>query len=296
MIAGRIVKQCCREGDTVRNGQVLVELESDELKASEERAQAAIEKTRADMRVYVSAIEGAKANLAGADADIDDASAEVEKARAAMEEKKLELDRYEALYQRQIVAKATYDVAKTAYATAVADYRSTAAKLAATQAKKNAAGAQLNTARNQLKAAEADLKASEADLGVIKAKLEQTIIASPVSGTIVFKAQEAGETVSPGATILTLVDLSNLYVRIDVEETLVGAMTLGQPVTIHVEGPPKQVFQGKIIEIGRYAEFATQKDITRGRQDVQTFKVKIDVNNPTGYLKPGMTVKVEIPL
>jgi HlyD family secretion protein len=42
MIAGRIVKQCCREGDTVRNGQVLVELESDELKASEERAQAAV--------------------------------------------------------------------------------------------------------------------------------------------------------------------------------------------------------------------------------------------------------------
>ena len=82
MITGRILKECCREGDIVQHGQVLIELESDELRASMEQALAGIEKSKADIDVYASAIETARANAASAVADIEDAAAEVEKARA----------------------------------------------------------------------------------------------------------------------------------------------------------------------------------------------------------------------
>jgi hypothetical protein len=55
------------------------------------------------------------------------------------------------------------------------------------------------------------------------------------------------------------------------------------------------VFKGKVSELGRYAEFATQRDVTRGRQDIKTFRVKINIEDSAGLLKPGMTVEVEIP-
>jgi len=56
-----------------------------------------------------------------------------------------------------------------------------------------------------------------------------------------------------------------------------------------------KAFRGKVSEIGRYAEFATQRDVTRGRQDIKTFRVKIKIDDKEGILKPGMTVSVEIP-
>jgi HlyD family secretion protein len=294
MIAGRILKECCREGDTVQQGQVLLELESEELKASMAQALTGIEKSKAELKVCASAIETARANAASVAADIEDAAAEVEKARVKMEEAKRELDRYSELYKKRIFARANYDVALTAYKTAVADHRSSAAKLAATKSKKSAADAQLQTAENQLTADQAGLKESEANLSVSQAKLKQTVITSPISGTIVFKALEAGETVSPGVTILTIVDLNHLYVRVDVEETRIGRIVLNQAATIQTEGAPARIFSGKVSKIGRYAEFATQKDVTRGRQDIKTFKIKIDVEDSGGFLKPGMTVEVEM--
>ena len=63
---------------------------------------------------------------------------------------------------------------------------------------------------------------------------------------------------------------------------------------IRTEGESKRVFKGRVSEIGRYAEFATQRDVLRGRQDIKTFRVKIDIDDPAGILKPGMTVEAEI--
>jgi HlyD family secretion protein len=66
--------------------------------------------------------------------------------------------------------------------------------------------------------------------------------------------------------------------------------------SVTAEGLPGRVFKGKISEIGRYAEFATQRDVVRGREDIKTFRVKVRVEDPDGLLKPGMTVEVAIPV
>jgi HlyD family secretion protein len=91
------------------------------------------------------------------------------------------------------------------------------------------------------------------------------------------------------------VDTDNLYLRVDVEETLIGVVVLGGKAFITADGIPHKVFEGKVSEIGRYAEFATQRDVTRGRQDIKTFKIKIRLTDPQGVLKPGMTTEVKIP-
>lgn len=295
MVPGRILKECCKEGDAVREGDTVIELESDDLRASVEQALAGVEKAKAEVRVSESAIEGSKANLISADADIRNAEAEVEKARAQMEEAKREMDRLNALFKEGIIPKASLDVAVTNHDTAVANHASSKAELTAASSKRDAAAAQLRTAESQLNSAKAGLKQAEANLSYSQAKLAETVIKSPISGTVVFKALEKGETVSPGVTVLTIVDLNNLYVRVDLEETVIGSVALNSEAMIRTEEVPGRVFTGKVSEIGRYAEFATQRDVTRGRQDIKTFKVRIAVEDSGGFLKPGMTVEVEIP-
>ena len=295
-VPGRILKECCKEGQTVTQGMTVVELESDDVKASLDQARAGLEKANAEVRVAESAIESAKANIRSAEADVGNAEADIDRARAQMEEAKREAERLNTLFNQQIIPKASLDVAVTNYETAVASYKASKAKLGAAVSKKDAAVAQLKTAENQRTSATASLKQSEANVSYSQAKLAETVIKSPVSGTVVFKALEQGETVSPGTTILTIVDLNNLYVRVDLEETMISSITLNSEAIIRADGAPDRMFKGKISEIGGYAEFATQRDVTRGRQDIKTFKVKIALEETGGLLKPGMTVSVEIPV
>lgn len=296
MIPGTIVKENFVEGDTVEQGEVIVELESAELRSELQQAKATLQKARADVDVERALIETATANADAAEADIENAEAEIERAKADLEEKRTERDRNQALFDQGIGTKSDLDVAVTAYNSALATLRAAQANAASARSRKNAATAQLTSARNQLKAAHAQAEVAEASVAVAQAKLDYTVIRSPIAGTVVYKALEQGETANPGVTILTLVDMQSLYVRVDIDQTNVTQITLGQPAEIRVQGYPDRVFHGVVAEIGSYAEFATQKDVTRGRQDIKTFKVRIDVTDANGLLKPGMTVIVDIPV
>jgi len=294
-VQGRISEICCDEGDSVKEGQVAVRLESNDLRASVEQASAAVSGAQADVRSAAAGIETAKANVRNTEAGIKSAEADLEKARVEAEEAKRERDRAEELFRKEFIARSSYDQAVASYDSAVAAERASAAKLNAASAGRNAAAAELDASISQLNASRARQKEAEAALAYSRAKFDDTTIYSPVSGAIVFKSLEKGETVNPGSVILTVVALSDLYVRADIEETLVGAVALGSDALVTLESMPGKVFRGKVSEVGRYAEFATQRDVTRGRQDIKTFRVKIKVGDNGGILKPGMTVSVEIP-
>lgn len=294
-IAGRITEVCCNEGDRVQAGQAVIRLDSEDLKAAVEEARAGLRRAKAALMVGESSINYAKAYLDSARDDIQTAQADADKAKAQMADAEKKLQRSRALHARKFISQEALDTAVTAYAASAADDASAKAKLAAARAKKVAAAAQLDSAEKQLQAAAADLGQAEATLSYNQAKLADATITSPIAGTVVFKALEKGETVSPGVTVLTIDDLNNLYARVDIDETLVGAIALGSEASLTGEGSPGRVFKGRVSEIGRYAEFATQTDVTGGRQDIKTFRVKIAVDDPTGFLKPGMTVEVEIP-
>jgi HlyD family secretion protein len=219
----------------------------------------------------------------------------VEKAGAQMAEAERKLNRYRGLLAEEVISQDALDGVQTARAAAVADYEAAKSRLAATEGKKTAAEAQLRTAEKQLRLAMADLEQANATLSYNQAKLADATITTPISGTVVFKAMERGETVSPGVTILTIDDLENIYARVDIDETLVDEVVLGSDAALSTPGNPGKVFKGRVSEIGRYAEFATEKDVKGGRQDIKTFRVKVAIDDATGFLKPGMTVEVEIP-
>ena len=223
-------------------------------------------------------------------------AADAKRARAQMEESRREAERAKELFAKDFISRESRDQTVSAYDVNAAAYDSAKEKLASARSRKDSASAQLSAAESQLTSSKATLKETEAALAYSKAKLADTVIKSPVSGVVIFKSMEAGETVSPGVTVMTVVDLKSLYARVDMDETKIGGVVLNGPATITVDGLPGKTFKGRISEIGRYAEFATQRDVVRGREDIKTFRVKIRVEDPDGLLKPGMTVEAAIPL
>lgn len=294
-VSGRISELCCKEGDEVREGSLALKLENTDLQAAAAQALAGVEKANADVKVSEAAIGSVRASLASAEADIKNAGAEVERARVQMEEAGRQRDRAQALFKQEYISREALESAVANYDVSAANHASSKARLAAAQSRKDAAAAQLLSSENQLRSAQAAVRQAEANLSFNRARLADTIITSPVSGVVVFRALEKGETVSPGAAVLTVVDLSNLFVRTDIDESLIGNVVLHGGADIKIEGMPGRIFKGKVSEIGRYAEFATQRDVSRGRQDIKTFRVKIKLEDTDGILKPGMTVEVEIP-
>jgi HlyD family secretion protein len=294
-VAGKISWECCSEGDTLKQGQPAIRLESEDIKASVEQAAAGVEKASADLKTAEAAIRSAEANMKSAGADAQSAKADIDRAFAQMDESKKEMERAKALYEKEYIARQSLDQSVSAYDVNAAAYRASKEQLNAAGERENAAEAQLGAAVSQRASSKAAVSEAEANLAFYRSKLADTVIVSPVTGTMIYKSLETGETVSPGVTIATLVDLSSLYARVDIDETKIGRVVLNGPAYVRVDGMPGEVFKGRITEIGRYAEFATQRDVVRGREDIKTFRVKVKVNDPKGLLKPGMTVEVEIP-
>jgi HlyD family secretion protein len=230
----------------------------------------AIELDPAEIRAEV---DQAEANLARGKAALLEARANVEKAEASVRDARRSFDRIFQLARDGLASQADLDRVTT--------------ELDLAQAGLKAAQAQAVSAR-------ADLRQREASLALAKVRLADTVIRSPITGVVTLKAYEVGEMVSPGMAILTLVDPNDLWVRIDLEETLIGKVRLGAPAQVRIDALPGKPFAGTLTEVGRVGEFATQRDVTRGRQDIKTFRVKVRVPNGGGILKPGMTASVRI--
>ena len=139
---------------------------------------------------------------------------------------------------------------------------------------------------------QADVLSAQANAKFYADQITDTEIKSPVDGVIVSKALEVGEWVTPGVPILTVDDLSTIWARVDVEETDLGSLYIGKSAQVELPTTPPQVFTGRVMSIGQEGEFATERDVRRGRQDIRTFYVKVQVLQAEDELKPGMTAEV----
>jgi RND family efflux transporter MFP subunit len=142
---------------------------------------------------------------------------------------------------------------------------------------------------------QADVLSAQANAKFFADQIADTEIKSPVDGVIVSKALEVGEWVTPGVPILTVDDLSTIWARVDVEETDLGSLYIGKSAQIELPTNPPQTFTGRVMAIGQEGQFATERDVRRGRQDIRTFYVKVQVLQAEGELKPGMTAEVTFP-
>ncbi len=142
---------------------------------------------------------------------------------------------------------------------------------------------------------EADVLSAQANVQLYADQIIDTEIKSPVDGVIVSKALEVGEWVTPGVPVLTVDDLSTIWARVDVEETDLNSLYIGKAAQVELPTTPPQIFSGRVMAIGQEGQFATERDVRRGRQDIRTFYVKVQVLQAEGELKPGMTAEVTFP-
>lgn len=151
-------------------------------------------------------------------------------------------------------------------------------------------------ALTRLERARAVVVADRASVKYYADQLTDTAIRSPVSGLVVSKNLEVGEWVTPGTAILTVDDLSTIWARVNLEETDLPSIHIGQPAIISVQTHPPMILSGRVMAIGQEGQFATERDVRRGRQDIRTFYVKVRVLQASDTLKPGMTAQVSFSL
>jgi membrane fusion protein, multidrug efflux system len=185
------------------------------------------------------------------------AEADLLQAQANMMNAKRTIDRDERLFAQHVIGAKDRDDAQSAYEQAVAAVAS-----------------------------------NQANADFFKDQLKDTAIVSPVEGVIVNKALEVGEWVTPGIPILTVDDLTTIWARVDVQETDLGSIYVGKAAQVVLPMDPPVTFSGRVMAIGQEGNFATERDVRRGRQDIRTFYVKVQVLQADGELKPGMTAEV----
>ncbi len=144
----------------------------------------------------------------------------------------------------------------------------------------------------QVERSRATVIADRAEVQLYTDQLADTVIRSPIRGIVVNKALEVGEWVTPGTPILTIDDMSTIWARVDVEESDLGAIRVGDPARVALTTHPPQTYPGRVMAIGQEGQFATERDVRRGRQDIRTFYVKVRVLQAGYNLKPGMTAEV----
>ena len=273
---GKITHLYVKEGDRVRKGQLLAQLENVQSAADVEATKASLEASRTDALA-------AEANLNTAKADLNRAKADVERMR-------LDWDRAEGLYKAELIAKAEYETRK-------ANWQSAEAGLAQAEARVAQAKAQLDSAGRHVAQTDASLtRASDV--------LQKTVYAAPYNGMITNLPVREGETVvigiqnAPGSTLMTLADMSVITAEVKVDETDIVNVRLGQPAEVTIDAIPKKVFHATVSEIGnnaivRSTGVATSQQASAS-QEAKDFKVVVTLQDPPEDLRPGLSTTAKI--
>ncbi len=126
-----------------------------------------------------------------------------------------------------------------------------------------------------------------------KVKLGYSQVFAPVSGKVNVRAARQGEVIAAGATIVTIMDLTQTWIYAPLPETQADAVQLGD--SLRVVMPSGATIQGKIIDKSAQADFATQRDVSTRKRDIKTIQLKLLIDNPDERFVPGMTAEVYIP-
>jgi len=260
--SGIVKKLLVDAGDRVKKGQVLCELDRDEIEAQ-------VNSARAQLLASQAAERGAGADLARAKVDAEGPDVPLLK-RA--------YDRAMRMAKEGVVSQSSLDDAQKNYELALN--------------KQNVAKAQVLVLTAKEKQAAAQVQQDKANLAQLEEQLSYTTITSPIDGVILSRDVEMGDAVSSilvlgssATLIMTLGDTSQVYVKGKVDESDIGKVYLGQPARIKVESFKDKTFHGKVTKI---APMGVEKD------NVTTFEVRVSINNPGGELKANMTANAEI--
>ena len=276
---GRVARVGPREGDAVTPGEELAALDAAELDAARDAAAAQLAAARA--RLSELEVGSRKGEVAQTDAA---ASA----ARQREDEARREAGRAERLFQGGAVSRSDRDRAATALELAV---------LARVQAEEAAALVREGPRPESLDAQRAVVTQADANLAHALATLANAVITAPFAGSVTVRHREPGETVAPGAPVLTLLDPADRWVRIYVAEDRIGRVNVGQSAQITSDSWPDKVYEGRVVYIGSEAEFTPRNVQTSEERTRLVYPVKVRITGDASFdLKPGTPADVRLQL
>ena len=259
---GRILKLYVHEGETVKRGQLLAQLENVQ--------------SASDVAAMRSSLEATRTDAVAADAGFN-------RARADAERTKLDWERAEGLYNQGLIPKSQYDSSKAAYEAATA-------ALAQTKAQRESAQGRVGQARATLTGASDRLSKTS-----YVAPFDGVITNLPVreGENVVIGIQNA-----PGSTLMTIADLSVITAEVKVDETDIVNVKLGQAADVTIDAIPNKTFKGHVTEIGnnaiiRSTGISTQQT-TVGSQEAKDFKVVVTLDEPPPNLRPGLSTTAKV--
>ena len=302
----------------VKKGQVIAQLDPSTAQAQVQQARANLENAKASLiqaRAGVTAsragtadaqakVMAAKSTVQTQQAGVSGAQANLSVLKAERDDAMSALKQQEALATAGVISKRDYEVAQTSYKTADARYNQAAAQLnqamigekmsaGAGQAQADAqlqqSQAQIQQAQAQVQQAEAQVQQAQAALSVAEVNLSHTTITSPIDGIVVSRDINVGQTVAASLSAPTLFtianDLTKMQVIANIDQADIGLVEQAKNATFGVDAFPGKEFKGTIQQMRLNPQNV---------QNVVTYNVVLDVDNPEQKLKPGMTANLTI--
>ena len=273
---GKITHLYVKEGDRVKKGQLLAQLENVQSTADVSAGQASVQAAETDAIASAAALNTSDADLQRAQADYD--------------RNKLDWARAQDLFKDGLISKSDFDSRRNAWATADSGLVQARARVAQAKAQKDSADRHVAQAR--------------ANLTRVADVLQKTTYSAPYDGVITNLPVREGESVvigiqnALGSTLMTLADMSVITAEVKVDETDIVNVHLGQPAEVTIDAIPKKIFHGTVSEIGdnaivRSTGVATSQQTTAS-EEAKDFKVVVTVTDPPQDLRPGLSTTAKI--
>ena len=273
---GRIVHLFVKEGEKVKKGQLLAQLENVQSSADVNAMKAQLASNETDALASQAALKTSMAQAKSSAADLSRA--------------KLDYNRAESLFKSQLIAKQDFDAKKAAYEVAEAVAAQNQARVA--------------QARAELDSAQEHIKQSRAQLTRASDILSKTFYTAPFDGVVTNLPVHEGETVvmgiqnSPGSTLMTVADMGIITAEVQVDETDIVNVEVGQAAEVTIDAFPNQTFKGTVTQIGDNAIVrstgVSTSQTTASSQEAKDFKVVVTLENPPTNLRPGLSATAKI--
>jgi len=277
---GRILEVRVREGDTVSEGDIIAALDDEQIRAREAQARAALAQAAARSLSAVAAISVLNEQQRQNESD-------VRQQQAAAQLADFDRDAYTRLAKTGAVSErqgvqAASAAAQQSAALSAAKQRVTTVKM------------QIAQQQAEIASAKAGTEQSRAELVEAQANRRDLVVRAPFAGTVITRAAEPGEVLTAGTAIITLLDLSKVYLRGFVPQGEIGKVKVGQPVRVYLDSSPDQPIDAYVSRIDPQATFTPENTYFREDRVKQVVGVKLQLRGAVGFAKPGMPADAEI--
>ncbi|MGB8060568.1 MAG: efflux RND transporter periplasmic adaptor subunit [Candidatus Sulfotelmatobacter sp.] len=273
---GKITHLYVKEGDHVKKGQLLAQLENVQ--------------SSADVNANEASLHAARTDALAADAALKTSQADLLRAQADYDRNKLDWSRAQSLFQDGLISKSDFDSRKNAWATADAGLTQAEARVAQAKAQKDSA--------------EGHITQAQATLTHFTDLLQKTTYPAPFDGVVTNLPVREGETVvigiqnAQGSTLMTIADMSVITAEVKVDETDIVNVKLGQPAEVTIDAIPNKIFHGAVSEIGdnaivRSSGVSTSQQTTAS-EEAKDFKVVVTLQDAPADLRPGLSTTAKI--